>query len=135
MYGPVSPGCIAYEESPMKNLFFVVSLIAALIATPVIAQQGPAGVPGAPGLAPPPVVVAAPPAEPAKASPAPAKCGKTKSGQPTKACKPKKAAAPTCSSSTDPARCEQHRKTRELCKSQPERDYRQCLRDNLSPPK
>lgn len=116
----------------MKTLFFAVSLVAALIAMPVVAQQGPAGVPGAPGLAPAPAVVAAPPPEPVKASPAPAKCGKTKSGQPSKSCKPKKAAAPTCGSSADPARCEQYRKTRELCKNLPERDYRQCLRDNLT---
>ena len=117
----------------MKTLFFAVSLATALIATPVIAQQGPAGVPGAPGLAPPPAVVAAPP-EPVKATPstAPAKCGKTKSGKPTKSCKPKKAPAPTCSNSADPLRCEQHRKTHELCKNLPENDYRQCLRDNLT---
>jgi len=118
----------------MKTLLFVVSLAAALIASPVIAQQGPAGVPGAPGLAPPPAVVAAPPPEPVKVSPStpPAKCGKTPSGKPTKSCKPKKTAAPTCSSSADPVRCEQHRKTHELCKSLPEPDYRQCLRDNLT---
>lgn len=136
MYGPVSPGRIAIEESPMKTLFFVVSLAAALIATPVIAQQGPAGVPGAPGLAPPPppAVVAVSPPEQAKASPStpPAKCGKTASGQPKKSCKPKKTAAPSCSSSADPTRCEQHRKTHELCKNLPEPDYRQCLRDNLT---
>ena len=35
----------------MKALFFVVSLAAALIALPASAQLGPAGVPGAPGLA------------------------------------------------------------------------------------
>lgn len=118
----------------MKTLFFAVSLAAALIAIPAVAQQGPAGVPGAPGLAPAPVVVATQPPEPVKATPsvAPEKCGKTKSGQPRKSCKPKKVAAPTCSSSADPARCEQHRKTRELCKNLPERDYRQCLRDNLT---
>ena len=117
----------------MKPQFFVVSLVAALLAMPVIAQQGPAGVPGAPGLAPPPPpVVAVQPTEQAKASPAPAKCGKAKSGQPRKSCKPKKAAVPTCSSSADPVRCEQHRRTHELCKNLPERDYRQCLRDNLT---
>lgn len=117
----------------MKALFFVVALTATLIALPAIAQQGPAGVPGAPGLAPPPPpapVVVAPPPEPVVASPKapPAKCGK--SG--TKSCKPKKAAAPSCSSSSDPARCEQHRKAKEQCKNLPDRDYRQCLRDNLT---
>ena len=117
----------------MKILPFVVSLAAALIAIPATAQQGPAGVPGAPGLAPPPVVVAAPP-EPVKAAPvaAPEKCAKTKSGKMAKSCKPKKAAAQSCSATADPARCEQYRKTREACKNLPERDYRQCLRDNLT---
>ena len=117
----------------MKILPFVVSLAAALIAIPATAQQGPAGVPGAPGLAPPPVVVAAPP-EPVKAAPvaAPEKCAKTKSGKPAKSCKPKKTSASTCSATADPARCEQYRKTREACKNLPERDYRQCLRDNLT---
>lgn len=119
----------------MKTLPFVVSLVAALIALPVIAQQGPAGVPGAPGLAPPPPpVVATPAPEPVKAAPvaAPEKCAKTKSGKPAKSCKPKKASAQSCSASADPARCEQYRKTRETCKNLPERDYRQCLRDNLT---
>lgn len=119
----------------MKTLPFVVSLVAALIALPVIAQQGPAGVPGAPGLAPPPpAVVAAPSPEPVKAAPAaaPEKCAKTKSGKPAKSCKPKKASAPSCSTAADPARCEQYRKTRDACKNLPERDYRQCLRDNLT---
>ena len=118
----------------MKILPFVVSLAAALIAIPATAQQGPAGVPGAPGLAPPPAVVAAPQPEPVKATPvaAPEKCGKTKSGKPAKSCKPKKASASTCSAAADPARCEQYRKTREACKNLPERDYRQCLRDNLT---
>ena len=117
----------------MKILPFVVSLAAALIAIPATAQQGPAGVPGAPGLAPPPVVVAAPP-EPVKAAPvaAPEKCAKTKSGKMAKSCKPKKASAQSCSTAADPARCEQYRKTREACKNLPERDYRQCLRDNLT---
>ena len=117
----------------MKILPFVVSLAAALIAIPATAQQGPAGVPGAPGLAPPPPVVAAPP-EPVKATPvaAPEKCAKTKSGKMAKSCKPKKATVSTCSAAADPARCEQYRKTRETCKNLPERDYRQCLRDNLT---
>ena len=116
----------------MKILPFVVSLAAALIAIPATAQQGPAGVPGAPGLAPPPVVAAPP--EPVKATPvaAPEKCAKTKSGKMAKSCKPKKASAPSCSAAADPARCEQYRKTREACKNLPERDYRQCLRDNLT---
>jgi hypothetical protein len=119
----------------MKTLPFVVSLAAALIAIPAFAQQGPAGVPGAPGLAPPPpAAVAAPQPEPVKAAPvaAPEKCAKTKSGKTAKSCKPKKTSAQSCGAAADPARCEQYRKTREACKNLPERDYRQCLRDNLT---
>lgn len=118
----------------MKILPFVVSLAAALITIPATAQQGPAGVPGAPGLAPPPPVVAAPQPDQVKASPVatPEKCAKTKSGKTAKSCKPKKASAASCSAAADPARCEQYRKTRETCKNLPERDHRQCLRDNLT---
>ena len=35
----------------MKTMFIATMLTAALITVPAIAQQGPAGVPGAPGLA------------------------------------------------------------------------------------
>lgn len=40
-----------------------------------------------------------------------------------------------CSKSSDPARCERHNKTRELCKDKIGRAHRQCLRDNLAPNK
>lgn len=119
----------------MKALFFVVTLTATLIALPAIAQQGPAGVPGAPGLAPPPPapVVSAPPAPPATPSESsPPKCSKAKGGKPGKSCKPVKKPPASCSAAADPARCEQHRRTHELCKNLPDRDYRQCLRDNLT---
>ena len=124
----------------MKTLFFALSMSVALIALPAIAQQGPAGVPGAPGLAPPapppPVVATLSPEQvkPSQSVP-PGKCGKAKSGKPTKSCKPKKAAAPNCSNSPDAARCERYQKTKKLCQDLPDRDYRQCLRDNLTPAK
>lgn len=124
----------------MKALLFAVSLTATLLALPALAQQGPAGVPGAPGLAPPPpppaVVVSTPAPAPAKPTAAPPKCGKSKSGKASQACPPKKKpAASNCSSSADPARCEQYRKTRELCRNLAQNEYRQCLRDNLGTPK
>ena len=124
----------------MKAPLIVAALTAALLALPAGAQQGPAGVPGAPGLAPPPPppapTVVAPEPVPGKAdAPQRAACRPTK-GKTGQACPPTKKKSPaTCSTTADPARCEQHRRTRELCRKVPESDYRQCLRDNLSPPR
>jgi hypothetical protein len=125
----------------MKPLLFATALTAMLLALSAGAQQGPAGVPGAPGLAPPPP---APPA-PAVVMPEPTP-GKTNApqqairrqakGKPGPACPPLKKKAPAaCSTTADPARCEQYRRTRELCRKVPESDHRQCLRDNLSRPR
>ena len=123
----------------MKTLFVVVSLTAALLAAPAVAQLGPAGVPGAPGLAETdpsvkPRIVVAPPAAPVQPQKAVATdCSKAKN---LTQCKKRqearrKAQDSECSKASDPARCEQYRKTRTLCKDKPSADYRQCLRDNL----
>ena len=124
----------------MKALLLVATLTATLLSLPVCAQQGPAGVPGAPGLAPPPPpapVVVVPEPAPGKASQlTPAACRQAKAGKSGQPCKPAKKKSPaSCSTAADPARCEQHRKTRELCRKVPESEYRQCLRDNLDAPK
>jgi hypothetical protein len=142
----------------MKTLLFAISLAAALIAMPVVAQQGPAGVPGAPGLAPPP-----PPPPPAATAPAaqakpaqrrPADCRKSADveqckarqeerrkrieacqgtvGAQRKQCLQNKTAPANCSSSSDPLRCERHRKAQELCKNLLGSEHQQCLRDNLT---
>ena len=124
----------------MRALYRALLLCAALTtftAVPALAQQGPAGVPGAPGLAPPPpppVVLATPEAPSKVVEASPPVCGKAKNGKSDKSCRSKKKAkaAGACSAASEPARCEQYRKTRELCKSVA--DYRQCLRDNLSTP-
>lgn len=121
----------------MKSLLFAVSLAAALIALPAVAQQGPAGVPGAPGLAPPPPppVAAAPlpPAAPTKlVQRSPQDCRKGKVGSAGKSCGRKTLRAANCSGSADPGRCERYQKTRELCKELLGREHRQCLRDNLT---
>jgi hypothetical protein len=117
----------------MKSLFIAFSLATALIAMPTVAQQGPAGVPGAPGLAPPPVVtpppVVAPPAVMPPAPVSAAKCGKAGG----KGCAPRKAKPASCSAAADPARCETHRKARQVCAKLPDDAHRQCLRDNLAP--
>ena len=93
----------------MKSLIVAVSLSAALIAWPAIAQQGPAGVPGAYGLAE--SVAPAPPSAQGK---------RTKSGP------------ADCSKTTEPVRCEQHQKARLLCKDKLGPEHRQCLRDKLT---
>ena len=127
----------------MKTLMFIASLAAALLAAPAVAQLGPAGVPGAPGLAEtdPSVKQKAPITPPA----AQVQQQKTVSTDCSKAknvaqCKKhqetrRKALESECSKSGDPARCEQYQKTRALCKDKPSQEYRQCLRDNLVPKK
>jgi len=133
----------------MKTLLFVAALAAALIAPPAVAQLGPAGVPGAPGLAetdpsvkPPPAPVAAPAAVSSTPS-APqrnhvtVKCGKNKSAKKCKAGQSTKRKTPPadCSKSSDAARCLQHQKAWEICKDKLGREHSQCLRDNLAPKK
>ena len=143
-----------------EALFFVATLTAALIAVPVSAQQGPAGVPGHPGLAETdpsvkPARAVAPPVQARK--PATPECSrakdveqckarletrttaleacKGKTGAKHKQCVQQKTSANDCGKSSDPARCEQYKKTRELCKDKLGRDHQQCLRDNLAPKK
>ena len=149
----------------MRSLFFLVSLAVALVALPASAQLGPAGVPGAPGLAETdPSVRPAPPPQPAppliEEAPRPTQateCNKANNnkqcktrpatkGKVQKACKGKtgKACAlctngrvknTDCSKAREPVRCEQFQKTREQCKDKLGVEYRQCLRDNLAPQK
>ena len=149
----------------MRSLLLAATLAFALSAWPAYAQLGPAGVPGAPGLAETdPSVKAAPPVQPAVVvvenaprKSATASCGKDKeSGQcktrkPAKkkvlpACKGKtgnayrqcvteRKAKTDCAKSGDPARCEQFQKTRAQCENKLGSEHRQCLRDNLTPQK
>ena len=127
----------------MKTLLFIASLAAALLAAPAVAQLGPAGVPGAPGLAEtdPSVKQRAPVTPPAvqvrQQNTVSTDCSKAKN---VAQCKKRqethrKALERECSKSGDPARCEQYQKTRALCKDKPSQEYRQCLRDNLVPKK
>lgn len=136
----------------MKSLCLAATLIVALIAPPVLAQLGPAGVPGAPGLAEtdPSVKVAKPlpqerPAvdsaargEKKTAQPKLAKAGKVcrpggKAG--VASCKPRPAAkaTPDCRQSSDPARCERYQRAREVCRNKLGSEHRQCLRNILAP--
>jgi len=149
----------------MRSLFVVASLAVMLVALPASAQLGPAGVPGAPGLAetdpsvkPVPPVQPAPPflEEPPRTTQATG-CSKAKNVEQCKTrqsarkkagevCKGKTGKARRqclndrkvknidCGKSREPLRCEQFKKTRNLCKDKPNSaEYRQCLRDNLAP--
>jgi len=99
----------------MKTLFFITSLVSTLIALPASAQQGPAGVPGAPGLAP---MVQTQPAQPAPQT------------------KPAKRAPKDCSKAKDIEQCkarqEARKMAREACKSQKGAEHKQCVRDALA---
>ena len=159
---PGTPGSIRPRGPPMKTLLFAVSLAATLIALPVAAQQGPAGVPGAPGLAPPPPphpapapIAVAPPAPVAQVKPRPRRPADCRKADDVEHCQARQEArrkaretcpgkagsqrqhcletrAADCRSESDPARCERFRKARELCTPLLGREHQQCLRDNLT---
>lgn len=140
----------------MKSSLLAAALSAALICCPAFAQLGPAGVPGAPGLAetdpsvkpvkPAPVEPTVTPsptvAEKNASPPKRAKAAKKQRPQATcqspvgksnKRCTPKQSPKDQCSKAADPARCELHTKARETCKDKQGDAHRQCLRDTLAP--
>lgn len=142
----------------MKSPLLVAALSVWFFTLPALAQLGPAGVPGAPGLAetdpsvkaakpepvppietPSPVVVEpkSPPPKRAKTAKKPkaqASC-QAQTGKNAQRCAPKPSSKTQCSASADPARCELHSKARETCKDKPGDAHRQCLRDTLVPKK
>ena len=100
----------------MKNSMQVLAMIFALVAVPAAAQQGPAGVPGAPligaSIAPtPPPVPAAQKAPPRK--PAPVNCNKAK----------------------DVEQCKARQEARKACKNKKSAERQQCIQDQLQPAK
>ncbi len=137
----------------MRALLFVVSLAAVLTALPASAQLGPAGVPGAPGLAEtdpstkPGASASQNVAQPWQAQPAdqkkPVKARKAKqkandackgkTGEERQQCRQEQKRRKDCSQSADPARCEQHKKAADLCKDKLGAEHRQCLHENLLP--
>lgn len=149
----------------MRSLLLAASLAFALSAGPAYAQLGPAGVPGAPGLAETdPSVKVTPPVQPATVvvdetpRTSATSCVKSKDSGNCKTrksakkkvqttCKGKtgkayrqcvaerKAKGTDCAKSGDPARCEQFQKARAQCESKLGNEHRQCLRDNLTPRK
>lgn len=139
----------------MKRMFFTAVLTVALCSGPVIAQQGPAGVPGAFGLAESVTVpLVSPPPQAKQPGPAPRDCTKAKDVERCKerlearakaieACKGKTGAVRKqcldeqkkivdCKKSSEPLRCEQYKKAHALCKDKLGSEHRQCLRDNLA---
>lgn len=103
----------------MRTWLFLVSL-AAVTSLPAFAQLGPAGVPGAPGLAPEPSKPAPQQQQEPKAdAPAkvPAACAKAKN---VKQCV---------------ARLELRHKARAACKGKATAEYKQCVSDYMKPPK
>lgn len=138
----------------MKYPLLVAALSAWFVALPAFAQLGPAGVPGAPGLAEtdPSVKAAQPAPAPTAATPSktivepkspPPKQAKTtkkpkskvacqaQSAKNTQRCAPKPAPKAECGDSSDSACNELHVKARETCKSKQGDAHRQCLRDVL----
>lgn len=142
----------------MKSPLLVAALSAWCFALPAFAQLGPAGVPGAPGLAetdpsvkaakPEPAPTTAPPspaiAEPksplpkrttiAKKPRSQATCA-TQNGKGTQRCAPKSSPKAQCGATADPARCELYANARATCKDKQGEAHRQCLRDTLVPAK
>ena len=103
----------------MKNVFFA-ALITFVLISPAIAQLGPAGVPGAPGLAPEPTPVTQPSPE-------------TKN--------PKNASVikrtPTaCAGIKDTERCvlrqELHKEAKEACKKRQGKMRQKCIDDYVN---
>jgi hypothetical protein len=97
----------------MKLISLALSLACALITLPASAQQGPAGVPGAPGLAP--MVQPAPAAAPTKTAKQTKDCTKAKD---VERCKARQAA---------------RKIARESCKGKSGSIYKQCVRDATAP--
>ena len=99
----------------MKTVLFLVALTA-FAALPAHAQLGPAGVPGAPGLAPAPAPAPAPARQDGKSAAAakiPAVCAKAKNVE-------------QCV-----ARQELRRKARTACKDKAGDEFTQCVNDYM----
>ncbi len=99
----------------MKTLFFAISLAATFLAMPASAQQGPAGVPGAPGL------TSLVPAQSLQTIP-----------QSKLAKRPPK----DCSKAKNVESCKAHQQARKVahasCKGTKGAEHKQCVRDALA---
>ncbi len=105
----------------MKALLFVVSLAAVLIALPASAQLGPAGVPGAPGLAETDPSVKS---GPSASTSTPAKPQMQQAQQKNMAAK--------CRKNPDPAQCQArkaHKKAKYACQGKTGNERQQCRQE------
>jgi hypothetical protein len=139
----------------MKSLIFAVSMSAALIAWPAIAQQGPAGVPGAYGLAESVAPAAPPSAQGQRAKRGPADCSnarnveqckarqeahkkmleacKDKFGVDRKQCLHEQAQAIDCTQARNPQQCESRKQASAACQNQKGAQLRQCVQQKMPP--
>jgi len=141
----------------MKSLIIAVSLSAALIAWPAIAQQGPAGVPGAYGLAesvaPTPPVAPAMPAQRAKRGPADCvnardveqckarqeahkkvlEACQDKFGAERKQCMHKQAQAIDCTQARNPQHCESRKQAYAQCQNRNDAQFSPCVQQKMPP--
>jgi outer membrane biosynthesis protein TonB len=136
----MSPFHSTMQRVPMKARFF--SVLLATIALPALALElGPAGVPGAPGLVPPPEAVqsAAPPASTPPAPPppatAPAPPSPPTAPETDRQAQAKKVPA-ACAKAKNIERCvarqEQKRKARAACKDKTKETRQQCINDYMN---
>lgn len=138
----------------MKNLIFVISLSAALIAWPAIAQQGPAGVPGAYGLAES-VAPAPPSAHGQRTKRGPADCCnardveqcearqearrtmleacKDKLGAARRQCVHEQAQVFDCTQARSPQQCESRKQASAQCQNQNGAQFKKCIQEKMPP--
>ncbi|SBT08286.1 conserved exported hypothetical protein [Candidatus Propionivibrio aalborgensis] len=137
----------------MKTMFIATMLTAALITVPAIAQQGPAGVPGAPGLAE--TVKSAPPSSrPRHRQRGPADCRtakdvelctarqeahktaleacKGKTGVERQQCMHAQAQNLDCTKAGNPQRCESRKHAYATCSAQSGPKFKQCVQQTMS---
>lgn len=137
----------------MKTMFVATMLTAALITVPAIAQQGPAGVPGAPGLAE--TAKSAPPSSRARhRQHGPADCRaakdiesctarqeahkaaleacKDKAGSERQQCMHAQAQNLDCTKAGNPQRCESRKHAYAACSGQGGPKFKQCVQQSMS---
>lgn len=138
----------------MNNMIFFASLCAALIAWPAIAQQGPAGVPGAYGLAES-VAPTPPSAQGQGAKRGPADCVnagdveqckarqaarkkmldacKDRFGAQRKQCLHEQAQAIDCTRARNPQQCESRKQASAACQNRKGAQFKQCVLQKMPP--
>lgn len=139
----------------MKSLIYAVSLSAAQIASPAIAQQGPAGVPGAYGLVESvaPTPPAPPPAQGLRSKRGPADCSNAgnveqckvrqeartklleacqdKFGAERKQCMHEQVPGFDCTGARNPQQCESRKQAYAQCQNQNGAQFKKCMQQKM----